>query len=87
MVGECYFAAGDYEGALREYDKVKGRKGGDDYLQASVLLRQGECFYNLGRYDEAVERYDRLIAKHDDTFLLAEGLYESAWPTSSRATG
>jgi TolA-binding protein len=76
MVAECYFAAGDYLGALREYDKVNGKKGLDDYLKASVLLRQGECHYNLGNYDEAVERYDRLINKYDDTFMLAEGLYE-----------
>jgi len=76
MLGECYFAAGDFEGALREYAEVSGRKGRDDYMKASVLLRQGECFYNLGRFDEAIERYDRLVDKYDDTFLLAEGLYE-----------
>jgi TolA-binding protein len=77
MVGECYFAAGDYEGALREYEKVSGRNGRDDYLKASVLLRQGESYYNLGRFAEALERYERLIDKYDDTFLLAEGLYEA----------
>ena len=76
MVAECYFAAGDYEGALREYDKVKGKKGLDDYLKASVLLRQGECHYNLGQYELAIKRFDRLIDKYDDTFMLAEGLYE-----------
>ena len=76
MLGECYFAAGDFEGALREYDKVGGRKGRDDYLKASVLLRQGECHYNLGQFEEAIERYDRLVNKYDDTFLLAEGLFE-----------
>lgn len=76
MLGECYFAAGDYEGALREYAKVDGRKGRDEYLKASVLLRQGECHYNLGRFAEAIERLDRLVDKYDDTFLLAEGLYE-----------
>ncbi len=76
MVGECYFAAEDYEGALREYAKVADRKGRDDFLKASVLLRQGECNYNLGRFDKAIENYDRLVKKYDDTFLLAEGLYE-----------
>ena len=76
MVGECYFAAEDYEGALREYAKVSDRKGRDDYLKASVLLRQGECNYNLGRFDKAIEHYDRLVKKYDDTFMLAEGLYE-----------
>ncbi len=76
MVGECYFATGDFTGALKEYREVGGRKGADDYLKASVLLRQGECLYNLARYDEAIEKYDRLIDKYDDTFLLAEGMYE-----------
>ncbi len=76
MLGECYFAAGDYEGALREYQRVSKFKGEDDYLRASVLLRKGECYYNLGRFPEAIEKFDRLIEKYDDTFLLAEGLYE-----------
>jgi len=76
MVGECYFAAGDYEGALREYDRVSKYKGEDDYLRASVLLREGECYYNLGQFPEAIEKFDRLIDKYDDTFLLAESLYE-----------
>jgi TolA-binding protein len=76
MLGECYFAAEDYTGALKEYKEVGGRKGADDYLKASVLLREGECFYNLGRFAEAIKKYDRLIDKYDDTFLLAEGLYE-----------
>ncbi len=76
MLGECYFASDDYAGALAEYKEVGGRKGADDYLKASVLLRQGECLYNLGRFDEAISKFDRLIDKYDDTFLLAEGLYE-----------
>ncbi|MFO7655119.1 MAG: tetratricopeptide repeat protein [Candidatus Krumholzibacteriia bacterium] len=76
MLAECYFAAGDYQAALAEYDRVKGRKGLDDHLRASVLLRQGECHFNLGRFDEAVAAYDRLVQKYDHTFLLAEGLYE-----------
>jgi TolA-binding protein len=76
MLGECYFAAGDFTGALGEYEQVSGRKGADEYLKASVLLRQGECYYNLGQFDEAIGRYDRLIEKYDDTFLLSEGLYE-----------
>ena len=76
MLAECYFASEDFEGALREYDKVKGKKGLDDYLKASVLLRQGECYYNLGQYSQAIKRYDRLVSKYDDTFMLAEGLYE-----------
>jgi TolA-binding protein len=76
MLGECYHAMGDWEGALREYGQVKGRKGGDRFLAASVLLREGECLFNLERYDDAVARYITLVEKYDDTFLLAEGLYE-----------
>jgi len=76
MLAECYFAAEDYTGALAEYKEVGHKKGADDYLKASVLLREGECLYNLGRFDEAIAKYDRLVNKYDDTFLLAEGLYE-----------
>lgn len=76
MLAECYFAANDFEGALREYAGVTKKKGCDDYLKASVLLRQGECQYNLGSFPEAIASFDRLIDKYDDTFLLAEGLYE-----------
>jgi len=76
MVGECYQSVGDWEGALREYGKVGDHPGRDDYLAASVLLREGECLFNLARFDEAVEKYKRLVSKYDDTFLLAEGLYE-----------
>ncbi len=76
MLAECYFAAGDPEGALREYEQVEKFKGNDDYLRASVLLRQGECYFNQGRFAQAIEAWDYLIEKYDDTFLLAEGLYE-----------
>jgi len=76
MLGECYLAMGDWDGALREYALVDGRNGRDDYLAASVLLRQGECHFNLAHYDEAIACYTELVDKHDDTFMLAEGLYE-----------
>lgn len=76
MLGECYAAAGDWAGALREYAAVRGARGRDKYLEASVLLREGECLFNLGRFDEAVEKYNRLVTRYQDTFLLAEGLYQ-----------
>jgi tetratricopeptide (TPR) repeat protein len=76
MVGESYHAMGDWEGAQREYGQVSGRSGRDEYLEASVLLREGECLFNLGRYEDSIEKDKRLVDKHDDTFLLAEGLYQ-----------
>lgn len=76
MLGECYAAGGDWAGALREYEAVRGKRGRDRYLEASVLLREGECLFNLGRFDEAVEKYTRLVGRYHDTFLLAEGLYQ-----------
>ncbi len=39
MLAECYFAAGDYEGALREYDKVDNFQGEDDYLKFRESLK------------------------------------------------
>ncbi len=76
MLAECYFAVDDYERALSEYARVKDFKGSDDYLRASVLLRQGECHYNLADFGAAITAYNRLIREYDDTFMLAEGLYE-----------
>ncbi len=76
MLAECYAAAGDWQGALREYAGVKGQRGRDRYLEAAVLLREGECLFNLGRFDESIEKYTRLVGRYNDTFMLAEGLYQ-----------
>ena len=75
MVGECYFANGDYESALREFDRVQKRKGKTDYLRASAMLRCGECHYNLGRLPEALELFTLLADKYADTYLHAEALH------------
>ncbi len=77
MVAECYFAAGDHQGALREYREVKGEKGRDEVMEAAVLLRTAECQFNLGQFDQAIDTYKKLIGDHRDNFLVAEALYES----------
>ncbi len=77
MLAECYFASGDYETALQEYERVHKFKGDDKYIQASVLLRSAECQFNLHKFAAAVNTYDQLISKYEDSFLLAEGLYEA----------
>lgn len=77
MIGECYFAIADYETALIEYDRVEDRKGRDDYLDASVLLRMGECYFNMGQFDKALTKWSKLLQKHEDSFLVSEALYSS----------
>ncbi|RKZ17062.1 hypothetical protein DRQ53_04610 [bacterium] len=77
MIGECYFAIGDYETALLEYDRVEDRKGRDEYLDASVLLRLGECHFNLGTFDDALKSWTKLLDDHEDSFLVSEALYSS----------
>jgi len=77
MLGECYFAAGDFEGALREYRKVEDRRGRDDVMKAAVLLRTAECHFNLGRFDDAITSYQMLLDDYEDSFLVGEALYES----------
>jgi TolA-binding protein len=77
MLAECYFASGDYETALQEYERVHKFKGDDKYIQASVLLRSAECQFNLHKFAAAIDTYDQLISKYEDSFLLAEGLYEA----------
>jgi TolA-binding protein len=76
MLAECYFAIGDWEAALKEFERVDGFKGRDAHLQASVLLRSGECLFNLKRFPESIAAWTRLIDEHEHTFLLAESLYE-----------
>lgn len=77
MIGECYFAIGDYETALIEYDRVDDRKGKDDYLEASVLIREGECHFNLGDFNTALVSWNKLLDDHGDSFLVSEALYSS----------
>ncbi len=75
MIAECYFANGDYETAIREFEQVEKRKGKTKYLKASALLRKGECLYNLERLPEALEIFTFLADKYGDTFLHAEALF------------
>lgn len=77
MIGECYFAIGDYETALSEYDRVHDRKGRDEYLDASVLIREGECHFNMGDFDSALVSWNRMLREHSDSFLVSEALYSS----------
>ena len=54
MVGECYFAAEDYEGALREYAKVSGRKGRDEFWSQRITHatpKSGDTHHELWRKD------------------------------------
>jgi tetratricopeptide (TPR) repeat protein len=77
MIGECYFAIGDYEAALVEYKKVGDRNGQDKYLKASVLLRIGESHFNLTEFDEALQAWNKLLDEFEDSFLVSEALYAS----------
>ncbi len=75
MIAECYFVNGDYETALVEYGLVEKRKGKNDYLRASAMLRMGECQYNLDRLPLALQTFTLLAEKYPHTFLQAEALY------------
>ncbi len=75
MVAECYFCNGDYDTALREYERVGKFKGGDPYLAGSALLRRGECQFNLGQRDRALETFTQLLQQSTDSFLAGEALF------------
>ncbi|MBC8423103.1 tetratricopeptide repeat protein [bacterium] len=75
MIAECYFVNGDYETALIEYGKVEKRKGRNDYIRASAMLRMGECQYNLDRLPEAMQTFTLVAEKYGHTFLEGEALF------------
>ncbi len=75
MIAESYFVNGDYETALREYARVEKRKGKNDYLKVSAMLRMGECQYNLDRLPLALQTFTLAAEKYGHTFLHAEALY------------
>jgi TolA-binding protein len=75
MIAECYFEKGDYQTALEEYDRVEKRKGKNDYLKASAMLRMGECQYNLDRLPAALQTFTLVAEKYPHTFLHAEALF------------
>jgi len=75
MVGECLFAMGDYATAREAFEKAYKKRGDDDVLAASALLRMGECHFNLGEFDDAVKKFERCADKHEKTFQAGESLY------------
>jgi TolA-binding protein len=85
MLAESYFNIGDYSLAIEQYGAVHKRKGGNKYLEASVLLRTGECYYNQGNYKIAFEKFEKLLKKHQDSFLIGETLFSIG--QTSLATG
>lgn len=75
MIAECYFVNGDYETALQEFSQVEKRKGRNDYIRASAMLRMGECQYNLDRLPEAMQTFTLVAEKYGHTFLEGEALF------------
>lgn len=67
--GNIYYAAGDYDKALVDYDAALFMQPDEPYAH----YNRGLVFFNLGRYDEAVDEYTfKLEAHPDDAFAWGE---------------
>ena len=75
MLAECYFRDGDWDQAMREFERVRKFNGRDRYLEASVLLRIGECQFNRGRLDLAMESFTSLLERYSESYLAAEAAF------------
>jgi len=75
MVGECFFAIGDYPAALAEYERVFKYAGRSETLVASAYLRMGEATYNLGIFDRSIEYLNRVVGDYAKSYLAGEALF------------
>jgi signal transduction histidine kinase len=83
-MGEVYFRRGDFQAALKNWNKVLEyhRKAHYKYALAFLLLRMGEAFEEEGYYDVASEYLAnslKISEKASYTYLQAETNYELGW--------
>ena len=62
LIAELYYAAGKYELALKENNKLEEEAGKDDRLHS----RQAECYRHLGMHAAAIAELDQILAKEGD---------------------
>ena len=61
--GDAYYKAGEYEKALKMYDKVHTK---DASLMAHTLHNKGNAFAKLGKYEKAIEAYEDALKLKED---------------------
>lgn len=77
QIGECYFNAGDYTDAIRQFsDIVKAVPGTD--LAKQALYRKAMCLQGLERFEEANDALRSFLRRHPDHELAASAALLSA---------
>lgn len=66
QIGECLFAEGDFEDAIRELVKVDILHAYPEW-SAAALYEAGRCFEQLGRMAEAREQFRAVVDRFDDS--------------------
>ncbi|UTA48123.1 tetratricopeptide repeat protein [Simiduia sp. 21SJ11W-1] len=64
---QVFTDAGDWNGALKELNELKGDTGKwNGYEMAQLWNYYGFVYYSLERYDDALRAYERVVANPDD---------------------
>jgi len=71
LLGEFYFAEGDYESAARAYLMVNYLYGENEFISIA-LLNAAESYIKLKKIDEARKFYMMVIERDDDSGLVEE---------------
>ena len=79
--GSELYRAGDYEGALPEFEAARALDPDDPRLSLAV----GETLHRLERYQDAVTEFQRALRQTEDEQLRAESFYNAG--TSLLASG
>ncbi len=63
--GECYYALGDYNQAIIEFEKVFTYNNSNKYPDAQLKL--GLCYLKLGNRDRARAEFEKLVNEYPDS--------------------
>jgi len=66
-VGECYYALGEYEQAIKEFQVVLDGSFSDKNKAPDAMLKKGFSYKELKQYDKAVSVLNALISAYGST--------------------
>lgn len=64
-IGECYFALGNYNQAIAEFEKVFSYPNSNKNDDAQIML--GQCYLKLGDHEQARAAFSQLISIYPDS--------------------
>ncbi|GAB6071708.1 tetratricopeptide repeat protein [Venenivibrio stagnispumantis] len=83
-----YFANGDYETAISEFNKfLKKYKNKDNEYTKKAILRIADSYYNIGEVEKARQIYNDFIKKYSNTKESIDAAYQLVILETKEATG